>query len=680
MSRLRSLILLLLLAIFVSPAATQSLRVRRQVASPDGTIQLSLSMTDAGEPRYSVTVDGKPFILPSELGFDARGDLNLRDGFHFFSDGTVFFSMDNDWTCPWGVNKQMHQHGNVMMVCMQNSTAQLCLELQVFNDGFGFRYSVLANHADSIQVTDELTRFRFARDGDAWAITPDYNTYEFLYHKQLLSQMPYAATPMTFRTADGLYGSIHEAALVDFPEMMLYADDDSLCFRAELAEWPDGVKARFNGDGFISPWRTCQIARDAVGLINSSLILNLNEPSKLPGDCGWIRPMKYIGVWWGMHLGIQTWAMDDRHGATTENALRYIDFAADNNIDAVLFEGWNEGWENWGGSQRFDYTRPYADFDVERICRHARERGVAIISHHETGGNIYNYERQLDTAYQWLADHGIHCVKTGYAGGFPDGHSHHGQFAVRHYQRVVETAARYHVMLDVHEPIKPTGLCRTWPNLMTGEGARGMEWNAWSDGNPPEHHEILPFTRLLAGPMDYTPGTFDILFTQSRDLPQRRKWNDQDKGTSRVNTTLAKQLANWVILYSPLQMASDLIENYAGHPAFQFFRDFDPDCDWSSALAGEIGEYVVVVRRAGERYFLGASTNEDARTVSVPLLFLKEGEAYVATIYADAPDADWKSNPTAYTITQQRVVRGDVLTIRMAPGGGQAVLFELIKK
>ena len=385
--------------------------------------------------------------------------------------------------------------------------------------------------------------------------------------------------------------------------------------------------------------------------------------------------MKYVGIWWGMHLGVETWTMDDRHGATTENAKRYIDFAAANNIEAVMFEGWNEGWESWGGMQTFDYTKPYADFDIVEVARYAKEKNIQIIGHHETGGNIPNYERQLDKAYKWYADLGIHSVKTGYAGAYPGGYWHHSQYGVRHYRKVVETAAKYHTTIDAHEPIKDTGIRRTYPNMMTREGARGMEWNGWSEGNPPEHHELLPFTRLLAGPMDYTPGTFDILYEKTRNSPKRKKWNDLDKGNSRVNTTLAKQIANWVILYSPLQMASDMIENYENHPAFQFFRDFDADCDWSRALAGEPGEFVVVVRKAKQNYFLGASTNEEARTINIKLDFLEKGELYKATIYADGKDANWETNPTDYQITEQIVTANESLSITMATGGGQAISF-----
>lgn len=647
-------------------------RPATEVASPNGSIKLTFCVNDSNRMTYQVTVNDSTFIATSPLGFEARNGVNLSDSFHLT--GTDFTSKDTTWTQPWGENKSIRNHYNEMAVHLTNAQAiKLTLRFRLFDDGMGFRYEYQVPNVDSLFVMNELTAFNIASDGTSWSIPASFETYELLYRTLPISEVENANTPMTFKTQQGVYASIHEAALTDFPEMTL-KQVDGCNFKSELAAWPDGVKARFAGGDFNTPWRTIQIAPKAVGLINSGLILNLNEPCKLE-TTDWIRPMKYIGIWWGMHLGVETWVMDERHGATTANAKRYIDFAAANNIEGVVFEGWNEGWESWGGMQTFDYTKPYADFDIIEIARYAKEKGIQIMGHHETGGNIPNYEQQLDKAYQWSANLGIHAVKTGYAGGFPNGHSHHGQYGVRHYRKVVETAANYHTTLDVHEPIKDTGIRRTYPNMMTREGARGMEWNGWSEGNPPAHHELLPFTRLLGGPMDYTPGTFDILFDKTRTSPKRKKWNDQDKGNSRVNTTLAKQLANWVILYSPLQMASDMIENYEGHPAFQFFRDFDADCDWSEALVGEPGEFVVVVRKAKENYFLGASTNEEPREVTIPLNFLEEGKSYKALIYADGADADWKTNPTSYQITEQTVTSHDSLPIVMKKGGGQAISF-----
>lgn len=639
------------------------------VTSPDGTIRLAFAVDSAGRMTYSVTDGGVRLFEPSRLGFEAA-EADLGGGFAV--ENVSRTSVDETWTQPWGENKENRSRYNEMAVRLRNGGGvRLTLRFRVFDDGLGFRYEYEACGADSLRVTDELTEFRFAADGDSWTIPASFDTYELLYRKLPLSELADANTPATFKVG-GLYGSIHEAALYDFPEMTL-RKTDGLAFKSDLAPLPDGTKAHV-GNKFTTAWRTVQLAPDAVGLINSSLILNLNEPSKI-GDTSWIRPMKYVGVWWGMHLGVETWAMDDRHGATTENAKRHIDFAAANNIQGVLFEGWNEGWENWGGSQSFDFTKPYADFDIAEIVRYARERGIEIIGHHETGGNIPDYERQLERAVKWYADLGIHNLKTGYAGGISGGNNHHGQYMVRHYQHVVETAAKYRMTVNAHEPIKDCGIRRTWPNMMSREGARGKEWDAWSAGNPPSHEVTLPFTRLLAGPMDFTPGTFDILYENTRNSPRRKLWNCGPEVDMRVNTTLAKQIAEWVIIYSPVQIASDLIENYEGHPAFRFFRDFDADCDWSRALAGEPGEFVAVVRRAGENYFLGAATDEQPRTLSLPLDFLKPGTKYRATIYADGPDADWKTNPTSYTISEREVSAADTLEVAMAPGGGQAVSF-----
>lgn len=643
-----------------------------EVSSPDGHIRLTFAVDDHNRMNYQISVNDTLLVAPSPLGFIAQDGVELSEGFRVV--GADFSATDETWTQPWGENKTLRNHYNEMAVRLAGSAnVELTLRFRVFDDGVGFRYEYDVAGADSILITDELTAFNIVQDGTSWSIPASYETYELLYRTLPISDIDNANTPMTFK-AGSVYASIHEAALTDFPEMTL-KNTGGCRFKAELAPWPDGIKARISGGSFKTPWRTLQIAPQAVGLINSGLILNLNEPCALE-TTDWIRPMKYVGVWWGMHLGVESWVINDRHGATTENAKRYIDFAAANNIEAVMYEGWNEGWENWGGTQTFDYTKPYADFDMEEIARYAREKGIEIIGHHETGGNILNYERQLDKAYKWYADMGIHSVKTGYAGGLPGGHNHHGQYNVRHYRKVVETAAKYHTTLDVHEPIKDTGIRRTYPNMMTREGARGMEWNAWSDGNPPEHHVMLPFTRLLAGPMDYTPGIFDILYERAKKNPNRKQWNMKDSKDCRINTTLAKQIANWVILYSPLQMAADMIENYEGHPAFQFFRDYDADCDWSEALDGEPGEFVVIVRRAKEKYFLGAATNEEARKVDVKLDFLEKGKAYRAVIYADGEEADWEHNPTSYKIIEKRVEADDTLTVDMARGGGQAICFE----
>ena len=638
-----------------------------EIISPDGRTRLSFVTGADGCMAYTVERDGKPLILPSALGLVVQ-ERNLAGGFSVRE--IVKRSVDETWTQPWGENKILRDCHNEMTAVLKNDDGVLLtLRFRAFDDGVAFRYEWEVPDLDSLTVTDELTEFRFAEDGVSWSIPGNFNTYELLYRELPVSAVENANTPFTFRV-DGTYGSIHEAALYDFPEMNLYRTD-SLAFKAELAPLPDGIKARIPSK-FMTAWRTIQVGDKAVDLINSSLILNLNEPSKI-ADTSWIKPQKYIGVWWGLHLGTHTWTMAPRHGATTENALRHIDFAAANNIQGVLFEGWNEGWENWGKTQHFDYVKPYADFDLDRIAAYAREKNIELWMHNETGGNIPEYEAALETAMQRYAGLGVHAVKTGYAGGFRDGQLHHSQYGVRHYQRVVETAARYGIVIDAHEPIKDTGIRRTWPNMMTREGARGMEWNAWSEGNSAEYLCTLPFVRLLSGPMDYTPGVFDLDYSRVRGRETgMQEWNG-DNNSCCIKTTLARQIANWVIIYSPLQMASDLIENYEGHPAFQFFRDFDADCDWSEALQGEPGEYIVVVRRADDSFFLGAGTNDEPRTLTQKLGFLKSGMTYTATIYADAPDS--AENPENYRIEKRTVTSADMLEIAMTACGGQAVTF-----
>lgn len=636
-----------------------------EVTSPDGDISVKLCVDETGAAAYTVTVGGRTVIAPSRLGVAAR-----ESEFSKFEVASSRRSSHNEtWESPWGENKSHLNRYNELAVELRDAEGMnngVTVRFRAFDDGVAFRYEL--SEPDSLTLTDELTEFRFAEDGTSWSIAGSFETYELPYREQAISAVEDANTPFTFCVA-GIYGSIHEAALYDYPEMVLRRAEGDLGFVSSLAPLPDGVKAYIAGR-FTTPWRTVQIGHKAVDLINSSLIENLNEPSKI-ADTSWIRPQKYVGVWWGMHLGTQTWIMGPRHGATTENAVRHIDFAVANNIDGVLFEGWNRGWENWGSDQRFDYVEPYADFDLERIAAYAREKGIALWMHNETGGNIPDYEANMERAMARYAELGVHTLKTGYAGGFKDGYLHHSQYGVQHYQRVVELAARYRIMIDAHEPIKATGIRRTWPNMMTREGARGMEWNAWSEGNSSEYLCTLPFVRLLGGPMDYTPGVFDIDYSTAKADKGRLKWNGDNEHCC-IKTTLARQIANWVIIYSPLQMACDLIENYEGHPAFAFFRDYDADCDWSRALQGEIGDYIVVVRRAGERFFLGAGTNGEARTISQSLEFLTPGKRYTATIYGDDTSSD---DPEDYIIRSFEVTGGDTLTLELLPDGGAAVTF-----
>jgi len=646
------------------------------VSSPDGRIVVQLALDSEGVPSYAVEVDGRPFLNDSSLGLEAV-EADMRGGFRLLS--SRLDSCDSLWHQPWGENKVIRDAHRSLLLRFRNAAdVRMDIEFRVFDDGLGFRYRFEVPGVDSLRILSERSAFNFAEDAVSWTIPGDFNSYEHLYRKMPLSGLQDANTPATFRFSDSLYASVHEAAIVDFPEMVLVRTGGT-CLAARLAplqtetEGTQAAPVAVVPPCFATPWRTVQIARSAVGLVNSSLILNLNEPCAL-ADVSWIRPMKYVGVWWGMHLGIESWG-GAHHGATTEAALRYVDFAAANRIQAVLFEGWNDAWRGSDALPDFDFTRAAPDFDVERVVAYAREKGVEYITHNETGGNFRRYEEQLERSLDWAQSLGIHGLKTGYAGGgLYGGIPRHSQTGVRHFQRVIEEAAARQIMVDAHEVIKPSGLRRTWPNFMTRECARGMEYNGWSAGNPPSHQEILPYTRLLAGPMDYTPGVFDVLYRNIQDRPQVRGWGRP--GTEcRVNTTLAKQIANWVVLYSPLQMACDLPGNYVDHPAFQFFRDYDADCDASEALQGEVGEYIAVVRRSGGRFFYGATTDASPRTLTQALSFLRPGVRYTATLYADAPDADWQTNPYAYVIETRTVTANDTLTLHLAASGGTAISF-----
>lgn len=632
--------------------------------SPDGSIVVTFQRS-GNDMSYQVDVNGECVIGRSALGLQTKEwqfPKSVRQ--------TVKYnSADETWTQPWGENKSLRDHHNEMLVKLDKERSEWCVRFRAFDDGVAFRYEWNLPGVDSLTIIDELTEFNFVQPTQSWSIPGSFETYELEYRNLPVSEVKDANTPFTFRTDGGVYGSIHEAALYDYPEMTLLQTGKGV-LKANLAPMPSGVKARVSAK-FHTPWRTIQIAPSAVGLINSSLILNLNEPSKI-SDTSWIKPQKYVGIWWGMHLGTQIWKMGPRHGATTENAVRYIDFAAANNIQGVLFEGWNKGWENWGGSQHFDYLKAYPDFDIEYIARYARDKGIELWAHNETGGNIPEYEAVMDSAFAYYQSLGIHTLKTGYAGGFKGGYFHHSQYGVEHYQRVVEDAARHQLMVDAHEPIKETGIRRTWPNMMTREGARGMEWNAWSKGNDADYLCTLPYVRLLSGPMDYTPGIFDIDYSVAKADTGRIEWNGPN-GDCRIRTTIARQIANWVIIYSPLQMAADDIENYEDHPAFQFFRDFNADSDWSEALQGEIGKYIVVARRAGDDYFLGAGTNSERRTITQKLDFLRPGVTYLMTVYGDVPGSD---DAEDIVITTKKVTADDVITIVMNSAGGQAITFK----
>jgi alpha-glucosidase len=631
-----------------------------------------------GAPYYWVSYAGRDVIKPSRLGFKFKTadplDKNL-----VVVDSTSQ-SIDETWTQPWGEVKEVRNHYNELRVTLEEATPahrRMVVVFRVYDDGLGFRYGlpqqdVLAD----FEIVDEETEFVLAGNHQAWWIQAyEKERYELLYKQSPINDMWIVHTPLTMETADGLYLSIHEAALTDYAAMNLEVTGNNT-LECDLVPWSDGVKVRASTP-HQTPWRTIQIAERAGDLITSYLILNLNEPNQLD-DVTWIHPRKYVGLWWAMHIGKYTLEPGLRHGATTENAKEYIDFAANHGFDGVLVEGWNVGWSDVPdhGGERFYFTGAYRDFDLEAVTAYAAGKGVKLIGHHETFGAVAHYERQMERAFQLYHDLGVDTVKTGYAcwdkcikrydetGELAGYEWHHGQYMIEHYQRAVETAARYHLMLNVHEPIKDTGLRRTFPNLLSSEGARGQEYDAWSadGGNPPAHTTVLPFTRLLAGPMDFTPGTFDLFF-------------DAYRPKNRVNTTLAKQLALYVVIYSPFQMASDLPENYEGQPAFKFIEDVPVDWQDTQVLNAQIGDYVTIVRqdRNSQDWYLGSITDEEGRVLEAPLTFLDAGETYVAEFYADAADADWQDNPLAMHIYEALVDQDTTLQLKLAPGGGQAI-------
>lgn len=641
--------------------------------SPDSTIFASAYLTPRKTLALDIYVDGKHF-----LNIDSIGLVTDAGNYHTFrkvNKERASAILDAETPLLWGEHKSAIQTCHSQSRDLSLKQGSLCFYLYVANNGVAYSFSTYRLPME--RIYRETTRYNLPCDGTSWSIPANFESYEFLYREQPISQTQDANTPFTFRLNNGLWGSIHEAEINDFPEMTLVRDGE-LSFRTWLC--PSADKEHdfaiplSNSRWHHSPIRAITIGRKATDLANSTFIPSLFRShihNSIPFDH--IRPLKYIGIWWGMHLGINDWTPGPRHGATTENALRYIDFAATNNIDAVLLEGWNKGWETWGKGQHFSYTEAAEDMDIDSVCRYAKSRGVEIIIHHETGGNWMEYESQLDSIFCWCLVHDIHAIKTGYAGGFPNQELHHSIVGVNHYNTVMSKAAEYGIMLDVHEPIKPSGWNLSYPNLMTGEGVRGQEWNAWSDGNPPSHTCTLPFTRGLAGPIDYTPGIFDINYERIKGDTNVRKWNMKDARECSVHTTLCHQMALWVVLYSPWQMAADPIENYEGHPCFQFFRDFDPDCDWSHMIDGEPRQYVVTVRKAKDQYFIGAITNEEARDVNIPLDFLPEGKSLTATIYADGKEAHYETNPTVYSISHQQVNNHSVLPIHLAPGGGCAI-------
>lgn len=651
-------------------------------------MNLEFFLDGEGRPGYILKQGEMILVDSSRMGFDLEGqvswgkDLEVKNVVKILSSET--------WQTIWGERTDVDDHHREMRVELKEKGEkgrEVDVVFRLFDDGLGFRYEFPLQEGPSHwTVTDEKTEFVIPGDPTAFWIPADYDSYEHLYTTSKLSEIdatammnwdkliassikePHAAnTPLTLRHKDGVHLSIHEAALVDYPGMTLRVEEDKHTLTSSLVPSKEGWKARFRLP-FHTPWRTITIGESARALAESDLILNLNEPSKFE-DVTWIKPQKYIGIWWGMHIDKYSWHAGPKHGATTENVKKYIDFAAENGIPAVLIEGWNTGWENWfdaeGRKTAFDWVTPYPDFDLEGMVAYGKEKGVSIVGHHETSSVVYKYDTLMEAAFAQAERLGIPAVKTGYVGKIlPEGEYHHGQWMVQHYQRSVETAARHHIMVDIHEPIKPTGLRRTWPNLMTREGVQGTEFNAWSTGNPPEHITILPFTRGLAGPIDYTPGIFNLSLKPY-------------KPENRMHSTLANQLAQYVVLYSPLAMAADLPEHYEAEPApFQFIREVPTDWEQSLVLQAEIGDYVCFARkeRGGLNWYVGGVTDENAREMEIVLDFLDGDMSYDVDIYRDGEDAHYHDNPTSYVIEQKKEVKqGEKITLQLAPGGGFAM-------
>ncbi|WP_462156723.1 glycoside hydrolase family 97 protein [Pseudoalteromonas sp. GB56] len=656
------------------------------VSSPDGQIQVSLS--DDGAPSYQVSFAGKPVINSSKLGFYFKDAAPLRDG--LVISNTQTHSVDNTWQQPWGEQREIRDQHNEIAVTFsdeQDASRNYTVRVRAFNDGLGFRYELEGKDRPDYQITDELTEFALAGQNNEalWIPARGWNRYEYVYNRTNASDAAHVHTPFTLKMDSGVHVSIHEAALVDYAGMTLNQRRPGT-FKADLTPWSDGIAVKTE-NGFTTPWRTIQIAEQATGLLNSHLILNLNEPNKL-GDVSWVKPGKYVGIWWSMHINENTWGSGEKHGATTENTIKYLDFAAKYGFDGVLVEGWNEGWDgDWFfNGDVFSFTKSYDDFDIEAIAKHGEKVGAKLIGHHETSGNVSNYRNQMEDAFKLYAKNGVSQIKTGYVAdggnikriddkGIARYEWHDGQFMANEYLYNIELAAKYKLSINTHEPIKDTGLRRTYPNWLAREGARGQEFNAWgTPPNPPEHTTNLAYTRMLAGPMDFTPGIFDMGF------------NGLGADTNRPQTTLAKQLALYVVLYSPIQMAADLPRNYLAKPdAFQFIQDVPTDWETSKAIAGEMGEYVVFARKerkrdhySGNDWYLGAITDGDAREVTIKLDFLEPDQRFEAQIYADGENAEWINNPYSMAISNQVVSANDSLTLKLAPSGGTAIRFKAL--
>ncbi len=685
----------------------------QQLQSPDKQLVMTFSLLSDGTPSYTLSYKGKEVIKPSTLGFELKNDKkSLRNDFAIADTKTATF--DESWKPVWGEVASIRNHYNELAVTLNQKETQrkMVIRFRLFNEGLGFRYEFpLQKNLSYFVIKEEKTQFAMTGDHTAFWIPGDYDTQEYDYTTSKLSEIrgfsekaktanlsqttfspTGVQTSLLMKTKEGLYINLHEAALINYSCMHLNLDDKNMIFESWLT--PD----QFGDKGLMqaphnTPWRTIIVSDDARNILASKMTLNLNDPCKIE-DTSWIKPMKYVGVWWEMITDKSSWAYTDelpsvqlgvtdftkvipngRHGATTENVKKYIDFAAQHGFDGVLVEGWNEGWEDWFGHSKddvFDFVTPYPDFDVKGIRDYAKSKGVKMIMHHETSGSIRNYERHMDKAYQFMKDNGYDAVKSGYVGNIlPLGSNHYSQWTNNHYQYAVEKAAEYKIMVNAHEAVRPTGICRTYPNLIGNESARGTEYQSFG-GSKPNHVTLLPFMRLLGGPMDYTPGIFEMNISS---------FSPTNK--SHVNSTLANQLALYVTLYSPLQMAADFPEHYNKFAdAFQFIKDVAIDWDESKYLEAEPGDYITVARKAKgtNNWFIGNVNGETPRTSKIKLDFLDKGKTYEATIYADAKDAHYKTNPQAYTIRKVKVNSKSQLSQYAAPGGGYAVSIVEIKK
>lgn len=662
----------------------------KQVSSPDGQILVTLS-DQGGLLSYSVSRNDKEVIQSSALGMRFAKHHGLDADLTIVK--TELTSADATWEQPWGENRLVRDHHNRLRLTVQRKAPELNFDLVVkaFDDGIGFRYEVAKQKGlNSVEITEELTEFNMNQDATVWWIPArQWNRYEYLYNTTTVDEMEMAHTPVTMKLPNGTHVSLHEAALVNYSGMSIEHRRGANLV-ANLAPRADGGLVKLETP-FVTPWRTIQIADDAPGLVNSNLILNLNEPNKM-GDVSWFTPGKYIGIWWQQHIKDRTWGNDGIHAATTEATIEMMDFAAEHGFDGVLVEGWNIGWDGdwYNNGDVFSFTKSYDDFDIEKVAEHGRDVGVRLIGHHETSGNISNYENQIDGAFKLYQDNDVAIVKTGYVAdagklkyidkdGITRFEFHDGQENVKHHLRVVEKAAKHKIAINAHEPVKDTGLRRTYPNWVSREGARGQEFNAWGvPPNGPNHVSNLVYTRMLSGPMDYTAGAFDL--RPSEREPITKEMGRHDK-RSRIEHTLAKELSLYVTIYSPIQMAMDLPENYRARPqAFQFIKDVPADWEKSIALSGEVGEYLVIARqdRNTSDWYLAAHTNEQARTVSVSIDFLQEGDNYLAQIYRDGDNADYEKDPYDLVMEERMVTSKQTLTFNLGRSGGAVV--RLIKQ